>query len=51
MSQDDVDAIGPAVGARFPDVQLPDQTGSLADLQEERKGRQALVVFYRSARW
>jgi hypothetical protein len=43
--------IGPSVGARFPDIRLPDQTGRLVDLHIERAGRPALVVLYRSARW
>ena len=51
MSGDDYGQKGPAVGARFPDVRLPDQTGTLVDLRAARRGRQALVVFHRSARW
>jgi peroxiredoxin len=51
MSAEDYSQRGPAVGGRFPDVRLPDQTGALVDLQAARRGRQALVVFYRSARW
>ena len=47
----DFDHIGPAVGTRFPDIELLDQTGRLMDLDVERAGRRALVVFYRSARW
>jgi peroxiredoxin len=47
----DFRAIGPALGARFPDLQLPDQTGRLVDLHQNRAGRPALVVLYRSARW
>ena len=47
----DFGRIGPPVGSRFPDVQLPDQTGRLLDLHAARAGRRALVVFYRSARW
>ncbi len=47
----DFDHIGPRVGTRFPDIRLPDQTGRVVDLHEERAGRRALVVFYRSARW
>jgi peroxiredoxin len=48
---DELNRKGPAVGARFPDVTLPDQTGAPVRLQEARGGRRALVVFYRSARW
>jgi len=43
--------VGPAVGDRFPNVVLPDQQGETVDLHEARRGRPALVVFYRSARW
>jgi hypothetical protein len=42
---------GPAVGARFPDIILPDQHGQRIDLHQARNGRRALVVFYRSASW
>lgn len=51
MSADDYSQKGPAVGERFPDLRLPDQTGAPVDLHAARRGRQALVVFYRSARW
>ncbi len=47
----DFTSIGPRVGARFPDVRLPDQTERIVDLHAERAGRRALVVVYRSARW
>ncbi|MGI9147824.1 MAG: hypothetical protein ACR2IK_14945 [Chloroflexota bacterium] len=47
----DFSRIGPAVGARFPEVQLPDQTGRPVDLHVARGGRRALVIVYRSARW
>jgi len=47
----DFDTIGPKEGQRFPDVRLSDQTGALVDLHEQRAGRPALVVFYRSAEW
>jgi peroxiredoxin len=43
--------VGPVVGARFPDVRLPDQHGRTVDLHEARAGRKALVVFHRSAGW
>jgi len=43
--------IGPAIGARFPDVRLTDQAGKPIDLHRARAGRPAVVVFYRSARW
>jgi len=42
---------GPNVGERFPDLRLPDQHGAPVGLHEARRGRRALVVFYRSARW
>ena len=43
--------IGPKERQRFPDMRLPDQSGGLVDLHEQRAGRPALVVFYRSADW
>ena len=43
--------IGPSVGAQFPDIRLPDQTGGIVDLHVVRANRPALVVFYRSASW
>ena len=47
----DFDAIGPRVGQRFPDLVLPDQSGTPVDLHAVRGGRAALVLFYRSASW
>lgn len=47
----DFDEIGPNVGERFPDVTQPDQSGQLVNLHEHRNGREALVVFHRSAGW
>ncbi|HLZ72731.1 MAG TPA: hypothetical protein VKV26_22735 [Dehalococcoidia bacterium] len=47
----DVERIGPALGARFPNVVLPDQHGAPVDLHAVRAGRRALVLFYRSAAW
>ena len=47
----DFSSIGPVVGEPFPAVQLPDQHGQIVDLHEARAGRQALVVFHRSASW
>ena len=47
----DFGRIGPKVGARLPDVRLPDQTGRVVDLHAVRGDRRALVVIYRSARW
>lgn len=43
--------LGPAIGDRFPDVRLPDQTGATVDLHEHRAGRRALFVVHRSADW
>ena len=43
--------IGPAVGTRLPEIVLADQAGRSIDLHQDRAGRRALVVFYRSARW
>ena len=47
----DFTLIGPAVGTRFPDIRLPDHTGKVVTLHEERGNRRALVVFHRSAVW
>ena len=43
--------IGPAVGERFPDVVLPDQSGQPVHLHQARGQQRALVVFHRSAAW
>jgi hypothetical protein len=51
MSADDYSQKGPPLGEPFPDVRLLDQTGAPVDLHAARRGRPALVVFYRSARW
>lgn len=48
---DELSQLGPAIGTRFPDLTLPDQTGTPVRLHDARRGREALVVFYRSARW
>ncbi|HUG14951.1 MAG TPA: hypothetical protein VMM78_08000 [Thermomicrobiales bacterium] len=42
---------GPAVGQRFPTFALPDQHGWTIDFDASRAGREAIVVFYRSADW
>ena len=47
----DFSHIGPAVGASFPEVVLPDQHGQLVRLHQTRADRRALVVFHRSASW
>jgi hypothetical protein len=41
--------VGPAVGAPFSDVRLPDQRGRIVDLCAARAGKKALVVFNRGA--
>ncbi len=45
------DEIGPAVGNRFPDLNLPDQHGNPVNIHETRNGRRELVLFHRSASW
>ena len=42
---------GPAVGERLPDFTLPDAWGREVAFHADRKGRPAVVVFYRSAVW
>lgn len=51
IPQIDADALGPTVGERFPDIVLPDQSGTLIDLHEDRAGRRALFIVHRSADW
>jgi peroxiredoxin len=51
MADRDYTQAGPRLGELFRDVVLPDQTGRTVDLHKERRGRKALVVFHRSARW
>ena len=51
LPEADFSTIGPAVGERFPDVVLADQTGRAVDLHEHRAGRRGLVVVHRSADW
>ena len=43
--------IGPNEGEPFPDVCLPDQTGTTIDLHRARAARKAIVVVHRSAEW
>jgi peroxiredoxin len=45
----DFSTIGPREGEAFPDLALPDQTGTIVDLHRARAGRRAVVVFHRSA--
>jgi len=47
----DYSQIGPAVREQFPDFELPDADGRSVRLHSRRRGRRALVVFYRSAAW
>lgn len=47
----DFRGIGPQIGERFPDVQLPDQHGNFVSLHDVRGTRRAAVVFYLSADW
>ena len=51
MPEVDFSEIGPQVGERFPDVVLPDQTGSTVDLHATRGNRKALILFERSLGW
>lgn len=51
MTQLDYTRIGPAIGEAFPDFDLPDVDGNLVRLHRCRRGRRALLVFYRSAAW
>ena len=43
--------LGPAVGQRFPALTFGTTGGTQIDLDTDRAGRPALVVFHRSARW
>ena len=47
----DFSKIGPHEGELFPDVCLPDQTGTIIDLHRARATRKAMVVVHRSAEW
>jgi hypothetical protein len=47
----DFATIGHREGTPFPGVALPDLGGATVDLHTARRGRRALVVFYRSADW
>lgn len=42
---------GPAIGDRFPDVIAKAHTGATIDILDDRAGRAAVFVFYRSAVW
>ena len=43
--------LGPAVGELFPGIRLRDQQGRVVDLHADRGGREAVLLFHRSARW
>ena len=42
---------GPDVGERLPDITLPDQSGTLVNIEAARGESRALVVFHGSLRW
>ena len=47
----DVSKLGPQVGERVPDFNLPDQTGRMRTLQSIMGPKGAMLVFFRSADW
>ncbi|MBK5267617.1 MAG: redoxin domain-containing protein [Acidimicrobiia bacterium] len=47
----DFSVVGPRIGERFPDLELPNQSGEMIDLHEYRAGRSAMINFHRSADW
>ncbi len=47
----DVSKLGPQVGDRVPDFNLPDQDGRARTLQSIMGPRGAMLVFVRSADW
>jgi hypothetical protein len=47
----DVSKLGPQIGERVPDFQLPDQTGRLRTLSSILGPKGAMLVFIRSADW
>jgi len=42
---------GPAIGARLPSFELPDQAGKLHSLKSLVGPKGAVILFYRSADW
>ncbi|MCP3991733.1 MAG: hypothetical protein GY724_21855 [Actinomycetia bacterium] len=42
---------GPEVGLSLPDIVATDQSGRLVDVNVDRAGQPAVVVFHRSAVW
>ena len=47
----DVSALGPQIGERVPDFNLPDQFGRMWTLPSIMGPRGAMLVFFRSADW
>jgi hypothetical protein len=47
----DVSALGPQVGERVPDFNLPDQNGEIWTRESIMGPRGAMLVFVRSASW
>ena len=47
----DVQKLGPQVGTRVPDFNLPDQHGQRRTLRSIMGPKGALLVFFRSADW
>ncbi|MEM9257235.1 MAG: hypothetical protein AAGA91_17465 [Pseudomonadota bacterium] len=42
---------GPEIGQPLPDFELPDAFGRPIRLHQDRAGKKAVLVFYRSAVW
>lgn len=51
MEPEGIFPTGPEVGETLPNIRLNASTGDEVDLNADRKGRPAVVVFYRSAVW
>jgi cytochrome oxidase Cu insertion factor (SCO1/SenC/PrrC family) len=47
----DLEKLGPQVGERVPDFNLPDQNGTTRTLKSILGPNGAMLVFYRSADW
>lgn len=47
----DVHSLGPQVGERVPDFQLPDQHGQLQSLDSIKGPNGTMLLFHRSADW
>jgi cytochrome oxidase Cu insertion factor (SCO1/SenC/PrrC family) len=50
-TQIDVSALGPQVGEKVPDFDLPDQNGLRHTLETVRGPNGSLILFHRSADW